>query len=228
MSATTRRLVLFDMDGTLIDSVALIAAAMDAAFLAANHAPPGFVATRAIVGLSLPVAVARLDPRLGPGDVEAVVVAYKQAFVALRAARGETAATPLFPGARVALDVLATQGATLGVATGKARRGLKPILDGHGIAHLFATLQTADDAPSKPHPGMALNALRETGVAAERAALVGDTSYDMAMARAAGLAAVGVAWGCHEADALRAAGASVVIEDFAELDAALERLGLAA
>jgi phosphoglycolate phosphatase len=226
--AATGRLVIFDMDGTLIDSVALIAAAMDAAFAAVGRTPPGFEATRAIVGLSLPVAVDRLDPGLGETGVAATVAAYKEAFVALRAARGETAATPLFPGARTALDGLAAGGAMLGVATGKARRGLKPILDGHGLAHLFATTQTADDAPSKPHPGMALNALRETGVAATRAALVGDTSYDMAMARAAGVAAVGVAWGCHAPDALREAGAQAVIEDFAELDAALARLGLAA
>jgi phosphoglycolate phosphatase len=226
MPGPALELVIFDVDGTLIDSLALIDASMAEAFAAAGREPPTVDRTRAIVGLSLPIAIGRLDPSLDARALETVVAAYKRAFVALRAAGGEIGAAPLFPGARAALDRIDGRGALLGVATGKARRGLEHILDGHGLRDLFVTTQTADDAPSKPHPGMVFNALRATG--ADRAAMVGDTSFDMEMARAAGVAAIGVAWGCHHADALRAAGAAEIIETFEDLDRALERVGVAA
>ena len=222
------RLVIFDVDGTLIDSAGLICAAMAEAFAAAGRPAPGDAAVRAIIGLSLPVAIARLDARLDGRGVAALTEAYKAAFLGRRAAGDELAASPLFPGAREALTRTDGAGALLGVATGKARRGLDHVLDGHDLRAFFVTTQTADDAPSKPHPGMVLNALGATGVDATRAAVVGDTSYDMAMARAAGAAAVGVAWGVHHADALLDAGAQAIIEDFAALDDALARLGVGA
>ncbi|SDZ74030.1 HAD-IA family hydrolase [Rubrimonas cliftonensis] len=226
--ADALRLILFDVDGTLIDSAGLISAAMAEAFSAAGRRAPTPIETRTIIGLSLPIAVARLDPDLDPPALDAVTAAYKAAFVRLRATGDEATATPLFPGARAALERGDASGALMGVATGKARRGLEHILDGHDLRGFFVTTQTADDAPSKPHPGMVLNALRATGVDGARAAVVGDTSYDMAMARAGGAAAIGVAWGCHHADALIDAGAQAIIESFEALDDALERLGVGA
>jgi len=143
--------------------------------------------------------------------------------MALREETGGEAASPLYPSAREALDRLAAQPATLlGVATGKARRGLDHALASHGLTRLFQTLQTADLHPSKPHPAMLQAALAETGVEPARAAMIGDSTYDMQMARAAGLFAVGVAWGYHDADALRAAGAETILETFEALDAALD------
>jgi phosphoglycolate phosphatase len=219
-------LVIFDMDGTLIDSAALICAAMAQAFADAGRAPPTAEQTRQIIGLSLPTAVATLDPALDAAALDGVLAAYRRAFLALRGAGGELDASPLFPGARAALERLDARGALMGVATGKARRGLEHILDGHAIRRWFVTTQTADDAPSKPHPGMVLNALRETGAA--RAAMIGDTTFDILMARAAGVPAIGVAWGCHHADALIGAGASAIIESFEAIDDALAKLGIAA
>jgi phosphoglycolate phosphatase len=213
------RLVVFDVDGTLIDSQALIAEAMSRAFAAIGEPAPARAEVLEIVGLSLPVAIGRLAPRLDAATLEAAVAAYRAAFFALREEMGGEASSPLYPGA---LEVLARLGAReallLGVATGKARRGLDHVIASHGLGGRFHTLQTADLHPSKPHPSMLLAALDETGVEARHAAMVGDTTFDMEMARAAGLTPVGVAWGYHAAERLREAGAAAVIEHFDQLD----------
>ncbi|MCH8283758.1 MAG: HAD-IA family hydrolase [Chloroflexi bacterium] len=122
-----------------------------------------------------------------------------------------------------ALERLDGAGYLLSIATGKARRGLDHMLDSHGLRRLFTGTQTADDAPSKPHPGMVLNCLAATGVAAAEAVVVGDTEFDMAMARAAGVRAVGVDWGYHSTERLRRGGAERIVSDFAALDAVLEQ-----
>jgi phosphoglycolate phosphatase len=222
--AAAIRLVVFDVDGTLVDSQRLIIAAMDAAFDGIGRPAPGREATLAIVGLSLETAIARLAPELGPASVRDAAEGYKAAFARLRVETGGEAAAPLYPGAREALERLEAAGVRMGVATGKARRGLDHLLDGHGLRRFFVTTQTADDAPSKPHPAMLLAALREAGVAPRAAAMVGDSTYDMVMAQAAGVPAIGVAWGYHDAAALRAAGAASVIDRFEALDGALAAL----
>jgi phosphoglycolate phosphatase len=222
------RLVIFDVDGTLIDSQAFILAAMAAAFAEAGLPAPGDAATLSIVGLSLPQAIARLAPALTAEEVGVLVALYKANFVRLRAETGGEAAAPLYPGARAALDRLSARGVALAVATGKARAGLDHALRAHGMTALFAATQTADDAPSKPHPGMVLNILSATGADPRRTVMVGDTTFDVEMARAAGVAAVGVGWGYHPAGALRAAGAATVLDRFDALDAALDALGAAA
>jgi phosphoglycolate phosphatase len=214
-------LVIFDVDGTLIDSQRLIIGAMRAAFAEAGLAAPADAAILSIVGLSLPQALARLAPEAAPEAAARLAAGYKAAFVRQRAETGGEAAAPLYPGAREAVARLDAAGALLSIATGKARRGLDHMLDAHALRRFFIATQTADDAPSKPHPGMVLNALRATGAAPARAVMVGDTVFDVEMARAAGVAAIGVGWGYHPAEALRAAGAAVVIDHFDALDAAL-------
>lgn len=219
------RLVVFDMDGTLIDSQRVILATMAEAFARAGHAAPGDAEVLAIVGLSLPEAMAALAPHLPETETLALAERYREGFVNRRALGEAETMAPLYPGARAALERLAARPATLmGVATGKARRGLEHALDGHDLRRFFVTTQTADGHPSKPHPSMLLTALAETGVTAPRAAMVGDTEFDIAMGRAAGLATVGVAWGYHPRARLLAAGADVVIDGFDALDAALETL----
>lgn len=217
-------LVIFDVDGTLIDSQAFILQAMEAAFAAQGWAVPPREAVLSIVGLSLHHAIDRLSPGLTPERLDAVVEDYRAAFMHLREKTGGEAASPLYPGARAALERLHGRGVRLSVATGKARRGLEHALDGHALRGFFSFSQTADDAPSKPDPGMVLNTLRATGVDPARAVMVGDTTFDVQMARAAGVRAVGVSWGYHPADALRAAGAAVVIDHFDALDRAIEAL----
>jgi phosphoglycolate phosphatase len=203
-----RRLIVFDVDGTLVDSQAAIVAAMAAGFAAVRRPLPPRAEILAIVGLSLPVALARLMPGADRAALETAVAAYRAGFVQAMAA-GATA-SPLFPGMRALLDALAAEPATLlGIATGKSRRGLAALLEAQGLTGLFHTAQTADDHPSKPDPAMLLACLAATGVAPERATMIGDTGFDIAMARAAGIAAIGVGWGYHSAESLRAAGAPV-------------------
>lgn len=224
---TDSRLVVFDVDGTLVDSQAHVLAAMARAFEGANLAPPDRAATLSIVGLSLPVAMARLAPG-APGRVDALVAGYKAAFAALRAGGDPVARSPLYPGARACLERLAAEpGTLLGIATGKSQRGLDHLLAQHGLRPFFRTLQVADDHPSKPNPAMLEACLRETGVAPAQATIVGDTSYDMEMGRAASVRAIGVGWGYHSADLLRQAGAAHVIDRFEALpDALCEALSL--
>lgn len=212
------RLAIFDMDGTLIDSQALIVAAMAGAFIEVGLTPPTRPAILSIVGLSLPQAIARLAPAEVDGDgIAALTEAYRDVFVAQREKTGGEASVPLYPGARDALQALADAGWTLGVATGKARRGVDHVFAAHDLGHFFATVQTADGHPSKPHPSMVLTALDETGATVEEAVMIGDTTFDIEMGRAAGVRSIGVDWGYHPVADLRRAGASDILTHFDEL-----------
>jgi phosphoglycolate phosphatase len=204
------RLAVFDCDGTLVDGQAAVCEAMELAFDAAGLAAPERNEVRRIVGLSLPQAVRRLAPDAPPRQQAAAVEAYKAAF---RASRLEgRLEEPLYEGMAGLIERLTAAGWTLGVATGKSDRGLQSCLSGHGVIASFATLQTADRHPSKPHPAMLEAALFEAGVAPRDAVMIGDTSFDMAMARAAGVRAIGVAWGYHTPAELIEAGAEAVAQ----------------
>ncbi|NCO86492.1 MAG: HAD-IA family hydrolase [Rhodobacterales bacterium] len=214
------RLVIFDVDGTLVDSQAEITAAMTAAFAEAGLPPPPRAAVLGIVGLSLPQAMARLCPDLDAHRRSAMVQAYKDSFNA--PSDGAAEGSPLFPGARAMLDRLREAPDTvLAVATGKSRRGLDKMIERHGLGAHFASRQTADDHPSKPDPAMIAAVLRDTGLPAARAVMVGDTSYDIDMGRAAGTATIAVNWGYHVAADL---GADAVIDSFDALWPTLDRL----
>jgi phosphoglycolate phosphatase len=170
---------------------------------------------RRAVGLSLPLAVRRLLPEEDDEVHQAIADAYKQAFRAARAA-GELD-EPLFSGIAEALAALRAGGWQLGVATGKSDRGLAHCLEVHGLSDSFVTLQTADRHPSKPHPRMLEAALAEALADPADSVMIGDTAFDMAMAEAAGVRAIGVAWGYHDAQELRAAGAEWVADSPAAL-----------
>jgi phosphoglycolate phosphatase len=210
------KLIVFDCDGTLVDSQATIVTCAQAAFQAAGLAVPSAEAIRRIVGLSLVEAMHELLPEAGPATAARVAEHYREAFIAHRA--GPDFHEPLFPGARELLDDLLARDYVLGVATGKAMRGLLAILEHHDLRSHFVTLQTADLHPSKPHPAMLLAAMAETGIPASSSILLGDTSYDMLMAMAAGVLPVGVSWGNHPVEELRAAGAAHVLATFDELN----------
>ncbi|OQW47554.1 MAG: haloacid dehalogenase [Proteobacteria bacterium SG_bin6] len=220
MPAAPVRLALFDCDGTLVDSQHHICSAMERAFGDVGLAPPPRAIVRRQVGLSLAEVIRSLLPDAGGTLHEALVARYRAAFFELRSA-GTIGAEPLYPGIAELLETLSAQGWRLGVATGKSDRGLAHILAHHGIAGHFVTLQTADRHPSKPHPAMIEAALAEVGVAAGDAVMIGDTSFDMAMAVSAGVRAIGVGWGYHPNDELVAAGAVAVAEDVGELSAML-------
>lgn len=218
-------LAIFDIDGTLVDSQAHICAAMDHAHDAAGMARLTREQVLEIVGLSLPEAFVRLHPGLTDTARAALVAGYKEAFGMLRQTAGHASLSPLFPGVADGLDRLgAAPGMLIGAATGKSRRGLDAVFESHGIGRHFVTTQTADDHPSKPHPAMLEAALAETGGAAGRAVMIGDTEYDIAMGRAAGMRTVGVAWGYHVPERLKAAGADAVVTDFAALEALVREM----
>ncbi|UZD91211.1 HAD-IA family hydrolase [Cognatishimia activa] len=213
---TDLRLVVFDVDGTLVDSQSHIMAAMSEAFRVQGLELPDREAILGLVGLSLDVLMPRLAPDHGADIHAALVQGYKDAFVTIRQDQPAAAHTPLFPGAQDVLDQLhAVPETLLGVATGKSRRGLDKVLEAHELTKRFVTEQVADHHPSKPHPAMLQACLAETGIAPARAVMVGDTSFDMEMAKAAGFYAVGVSWGYHERAELGAA--DVVIDHFEEL-----------
>lgn len=218
----TLRLVIFDVDGTLVDSQGDILGAMGEAFGTEGMACPSREEILSIVGLSLPQAFSRLVPQVGAVQRTRLVEAYKSAYAELRM-RGGPEASPLYPGIPALLDNLSARAdVLLGIATGKSRRGLTALLDSHGLSRRFVTKQVADDNPSKPHPGMLFTALDEAGVEPEHAVMIGDTSYDMEMARAAGVARIGVTWGYHPREAL--VDAQVVVDDAAALDRAIAQM----
>jgi phosphoglycolate phosphatase len=217
------RLALFDCDGTLVDSQANICRAMESCFTTMRLDPPARSAIRGIVGLSLVPAIARLLPQAEPAMHDAMAEEYKRAFFAMRSSN-TLDPEPLFDGVAEALDTLAAAGWQLGVATGKSDRGLLAILDHHGLRDRFVTLQTADRHPSKPHPSMIETALAEAGAIPETTAMIGDTSFDIAMARNAGTHAIGVAWGYHSHAELVGAGAHHVVDHAATLPHLLESL----
>lgn len=209
------KLAVFDCDGTLIDGQASICEAMEAAFAIQGVASPDRATIRRAVGLSLPQAMRALLPGGDDDLLLALVEGYKTAF---RSARSEgRLSQPLFEGIADTLRALADGGWTLGVATGMSDRGLAHCLADNGIAELFVTLQTADRHPSKPHPAMLQAALFEAGAQASEAVMIGDTAYDMQMARDSGVRGVGVDWGYHPSRELIAAGAEAVADSPAQL-----------
>lgn len=208
--------MIFDCDGTLVDSQANICVAMEQCFAAHTLPAPGRADIRRIVGLSLVEAMRALLPDAPPEQHRAMAEDYKRAFQTLRG-NGGLLDEPLFDGIAQALDALEADGWLLGVATGKSDRGLSLILAHHGLSHRFVTLQTADRHPSKPHPAMIHAAIAEAGATPETSVMIGDTSFDMAMGVAAGVRPIGVAWGYHAPDELRDAGALMVAGHASEL-----------
>ncbi|HJT15592.1 MAG TPA: HAD-IA family hydrolase, partial [Dongiaceae bacterium] len=212
-------------DGTLVDSQHNIVAAMAAAWARHDLPAPLAADVRRIVGLTLEVAIARLLPDADDVKHRALAAAYREIVHDLRMGIAEE---PLFPGIRELIEGLAAPEVFLGVATGKNLRGLEHTLAVHGLRDRFHTLQTADLCRSKPDPEMVLRAMAETGADAATTVVIGDTSFDMEMARSAGATAVGVAWGYHEIVELSKAGAHAIIHQPAELLVELRRLTLAA
>ncbi|MFT3688009.1 HAD-IA family hydrolase [Paenirhodobacter sp.] len=217
------KLAIFDVDGTISDSQAHIVASVAHGFTEVGLAVPARDAILSIVGLSLPEAMARLAPEASAEQRAAIVEGYKASYQLERLRQP----APLYPGAVEVIDRLAGRAEMLlGIATGKSRRGLDALCAHHGIGGYFITRQVSDNHPSKPHPAMVEAALAEAGVDARDAVMIGDTTYDIDMGRAAGVATIGVSWGYHPVSALRDAGAGTIVDTFDALErAVLEVLG---
>ena len=205
------RLAIFDCDGTLVDSGATILASVRETFAEHGLAPPPPRDCRRVIGLSLVAAMAALLPAGSRDDHAMLTETYKKKFFAARVeGRVEE---PLFDGIAELLDVLEADGWLLAVATGKSDRGLHHCLECHDMAARFISLQSADRHPSKPHPSMALQAMADAGAAPRTTVVIGDTSFDMGMALAAGALGIGAGWGYHDGHELLAAGAMAVADE---------------
>ncbi|MGE0005040.1 MAG: HAD-IA family hydrolase [Parvibaculaceae bacterium] len=214
------KLAIFDVDGTLMDSQAMILASLAAAFTAEGLPLPSRSEMLGIVGLSLVDAMAMLRPAEEAARHERLARAYKEAFWSFRASRSH----PELPFAG-AFDLLrrlqARDDVLIGIATGKARRGVRHIIDQFGLEGVFATIQTSDDAPSKPHPDMILQAMREVGAEADDTVMIGDALFDIEMAHAAGVRPIAVSWGFQPRAVLEEARPFAIASDFKELEEVL-------
>lgn len=221
------RLVIFDVDGTLVDSQATILSGMAAAFACVDQPLPDRQTLLGVVGLSLEVIFPVLAPELSEAAHAKMVATYKHTYMTERAEAGVVQSTPFYPGALETLHALnAVPDVLLGVATGKSKRGLDKLIEGYDLHGLFVTQQVADFHPSKPHPSMILQAMADAGVDAVDTVMIGDTSFDMEMAAAAGVRGIGVSWGYHGRERLHHA--DVVVDDYPGLNNVLKEMWSAA
>lgn len=219
------RLAVFDCDGTLVDSGATIYRAVAATFEQHGMEAPPARDCRRVIGLSLAEAMRTLVPDASGERQAQMTEAYKSNFIAARSAG--LVEEPLFDGIAELLDALEADGWLLAVATGKSDRGLRLCLECHGMGSRFVSLQTADRHPSKPHPSMALQAIADAGASPATTVVIGDTSFDMGMARAAGAFGLGAGWGYHDSDELLEAGAAAVAGQPGDLFQLIGDLGVA-
>lgn len=214
-------LIIFDWDGTLVDSVAKIVACMRGALMEYSPAASAQVSDRDIeniIGLALPEAIALLCPDMSTTDIEQVRQGYVRHFLSL-----EHQSTPLFDGVRDGLSRLQQAGYELAVATGKARRGLDRMMDELSMRPFFVDSRCADETRSKPHPLMLEELLEARRIAPHQALMVGDTEYDLAMARAVDMASVGVRYGVHDDHRLWPHNPLMLVDRFTQLVEWLER-----
>lgn len=205
----TQKLAIFDVDGTLVDSRQIITQAMAEAFENEGLPPPDYHKTRQIVGLSIYEAIDRIAPRdIDSDSLERLVEGYKTAFVARR--RAGAVAEPLYNGIYDLLHALKDAGWKLGMATGKSRKGVEAFLKKYDFAPLFDTSFCADDGPGKPNAFMVLANLEALSIPAQRALMIGDTTFDMLMAKAAGVRDIGVNWGFHTEGELQSVDTSFI------------------
>jgi phosphoglycolate phosphatase len=216
----TLRFAVFDIDGTLVDSRAIITACMDKAFIGAGLPPPGFERTRRVIGLSLAVGLEQLAPQADDALRTLILESYRTAFFEMR--HDPAFLSPAYEGADALLRSLLADNWVLGIATGKSRRGLDAMLEQHAWGDLFQAHFCADDGPGKPHPHMVLENMRVVGARPEQTLVIGDSEHDMAMAVAAGTTAIGVSWGFGTTEEMLAAGAVRVTHQMNELEEALK------
>ncbi len=219
MTDSGLKLAVFDCDGTLVDSQHHIVAAVVETWRRHDLPPPAAALVRTGIGLPLHQTLSRLAPDGDAALHDSLTDTYKAVYTAMRQQPDHW--EPLYPGVVETLDRLSAAGWLLGIATGKAKRGLLAVLDMHALKDRFVVLRTADDGPGKPHPFMLTSAMSEIGVEPADTVMIGDTSFDIEMARAAGTLAVGVSWGYHPIEMLQAAGAHHLVHDYSTLAATL-------
>jgi len=206
------KLIIFDWDGTLMDSVARIVSSMQASAKVMNIAVPSFDQAKQIIGLSLPKAIQILFPDCTTEQEDLLVKQYKHQYVEV-----DTTPTPLFADALNLLGQLKSNEKLLAVATGKARAGLQRVWQASETEHFFHASRCADESLSKPDPDMINSLLAELNIQAHEAVMIGDTSYDMEMAQRAGVDRIGVTFGVHDHAILSQHQPRAIVDSLVEL-----------
>lgn len=207
-------LIIFDWDGTLMDSLSRIVLCMQAAARDLGITPASTAAVENVVGLALDIAIRQLHPALMENQVQLMRQRYSFHYV-----EAESSPSPFFPGVLQMLESLSQQGRLLSVATGKSRKGLSRVFNAHGVASLFHSSRCADETRSKPEPDMLLEILQQHSVNPEQAVMVGDTEYDLEMAARADVDAVGVTWGAHDIKRLQRHNPKICFQQVRDLSA---------
>lgn len=216
------KLVVFDLDGTLIDTVSLFIGSISAVLEAMDLPIPEEKTIRSVSGLGMQVGIRRIAPSLDASDIEDLIARYREESLA-RASQSMQEA--LFTGAPEALNKLhGRDDIVMAVATGKALVSTNRVLELHKIRNLFTSIHTPDTNIAKPNPDMIMDAMSIVDVAPARTVMVGDTTHDMEMSVAAGVKALGVNWGYHQPDELIEAGADVIVKDFDQMVIAIDSL----
>ncbi len=205
-------LLVFDWDGTLMDSEAHIVECLAYAMEAVGLAPLPPEQLRQVIGLGLEQAIAGIMPGRDAVVIRRGVEAFRERFLSSR-----PTPSALFPGVETVLETLAGRGYLMAVATGKSRRGLEKVLRQTGLAHYFPVTRCADETRSKPHPQMLEEILTDLDTPPDRALVIGDTEYDLLMAANAGVPAIGVSYGVHDRQRLQRAGPLAILDRIAEL-----------
>ena len=205
-------LIVFDLDGTLMDSEAKILRCLAAAAADLGLADPGAGASRNIIGLGMEEALTILFPDLTVALREQFLARFREHYLYLDKAHPD-----FFPGVLHGLAELAQAGRLLAIATGRPRRGLDRVLRAAGLEALFVATRCADESTSKPHPRMLEEILAKTEIERQRAIMVGDTIYDLQMARRAGVDALAVSYGAHERERLLEEGPMGCLDSFSDV-----------
>jgi phosphoglycolate phosphatase len=218
-NSTRFDLVIFDWDGTLMDSLAQIVRSVKLAALDLGVPEPSDAAARDIIGLGLPEAMQVLFPQVPEVEREALRHRYAHHFVA-----GVGGHSQPYAGAEALLQQLSGAGRQLAVATGKSRAGLNRVLAHTGWSSYFSATRCADETASKPNPLMLKELLLELRVPLERAVMIGDTHYDLEMAQRLGMPSIGVSYGVHSAERLAEHAPIAICQDMSELASTLAAL----
>ena len=206
-------LLVFDWDGTLVDSTGIISGAIQQACCDLGLPPPPEAAAKFVIGLGLADALRHVAPALAAADYPRLTERYREHYLA------RDADIPLFPGTREMLDELDARGFLLAVATGKSRVGLARALKHQRLEHRFVASRCADEGFPKPHPDMLLALMERCGTSPSETLMIGDTSHDLELARNAGASAVAVTYGAHAAEGLAALSPLAMVASISELDA---------
>ncbi|WP_415903586.1 HAD-IA family hydrolase [Neptuniibacter sp. QD29_5] len=215
------KLLIFDWDGTIIDSAAKIISCMQLAAKDSGFYIPTDEEVKNIIGLGLPEAIKILIPDVDQDGIELMRQNYGRYFLG-----NESTPSPLFPGAQKSLEQMHSKGMRMAVATGKSRKGLNRVFAETGLGYLFESSRCADETISKPHPLMLEEILQETGVSASEAVMIGDTEYDLEMGKQAGMDVIAVSYGAHHLDRLKGYNPVLEVHKFPELENWLESQGV--